>query len=127
MREQVSGRVGAAVDAVRQRLGGEAPSSGPRVVLLGRRGCHLCAAAREVVVDVAARTGTAWREVDVDAPDPRDERLAGGAGAPGALVARWGELVPVVLVDGVQHAVLRVDADGLERTLGRAPGRRRRG
>ncbi|MEJ5944282.1 glutaredoxin family protein [Pseudokineococcus basanitobsidens] len=89
-----------------------------RVVLLGRAGCHLCEAAREVVHDVAARTGTGVREVDVDRPGPGDEP----DGAPGTLAARYGELVPVVLVDGLQHAVYHVDGARLEAAL-RARGR----
>ncbi|GIG30073.1 thioredoxin family protein [Cellulomonas marina] len=81
----------------------------PRVVLYGRAGCHLCAAARDVVREVCAATGERWREVDVDdpaaAPDGRD------------LVAELGELVPVVEVDGVRQGYWRIDADRLRRAL----------
>ncbi len=82
-------------------------------MLYGRAGCHLCADAREVVAAVAARTGAGVREVDVDAPGPGEEP----GGRPGALAARYGELVPVVVVDGVQHAVYHVDAGRLEAVL----------
>lgn len=78
----------------------------PRVVLYGRAGCHLCDAAREVVLAVTARTGTSVREVDVDAADDGGE-----------LAARYGELVPVVVVDGRQHAVYHVDPVALEAAL----------
>lgn len=84
----------------------------PRVLLYGREGCHLCAAARAVVLDVAARTGAGVREVDVDAPGPGDEPAGHGS-----LAARYGELVPVVVVDGVQHAVYHVDGARLEAAL----------
>ena len=79
----------------------------PRVVLYGRLGCHLCDTARDVVVGVAAEAGAAWAEVDVDT-DP-------------ALVDRYGEMVPVVTVDGVQQGYWRIDAARLRRALGVAP------
>lgn len=80
--------------------------SEPRVVLYGRAGCHLCDEARPVVAEVAAEAGAQWSEVDVDAPGNED------------LVARYGDLVPVVTVDGVQQAFWRVDADRVRRALG---------
>ncbi|WP_263729765.1 glutaredoxin family protein [Cellulomonas sp. SG140] len=82
--------------------------SSPRVVLYGRVGCHLCVEARVVVADVCARTGTAWTEVDVDDAPP-----AGGRD----LLEEYGELVPVVEVDGVRHAWWRVDGEALRRAL----------
>ena len=99
------------------RAGAAAAPGEPRVVLYGRSGCHLCADAREVVRAVASRTGAGVREVDVDAPGPGE----GPGGRPGALAAQYGELVPVVLVDGVQHAVYHVDAARLEAVLLRPP------
>ena len=85
----------------------------PRIMLLGRAGCHLCDEARDIVRRVAAQTGVGWQERSVD-EDP-------------ALRERYTELVPVVLVDGVQHAYWRVDADRLAAAVtggGRAPRRR---
>ena len=79
-----------------------------RVLLYTRTGCHLCEGAREVVVQVASEAGADWAEVDIDA----------GPEAP-ALQARYGEFVPVVLVDGVQQGQWRVDADRLRRALAR--------
>lgn len=86
---------------------------GVRVRLLTRAGCHLCAAAREVVAAVVAPGG--WEEVDVDDPatDP-------------ALRAAHTDWVPVLLLDGAVHDQLRVDAQRLRRALARPPGRRRR-
>lgn len=88
------------------------PPGDPRLLLLTRSGCHLCDAARSVVADVATRTGTAWREVDVD-QDP-------------ALRRAWSEQVPVVLVDGARHAYWTVDGARLESALGSGGGWRSR-
>lgn len=87
----------------------------PRVVLYSRPGCHLCDEARPVVAAVAADSGAAWTEVDVEAPGA--EHLA----------REYGELLPVVTVDGVQQAYWRVDEARLRRALaaggaGRADG-----
>lgn len=73
------------------------------VTLLGRAGCHLCDEARAVVLEVAGRTGARVTEVDVD-DDPE-------------LRAEYGDMVPVVLVDGVQHGYYTVDPDRLARAL----------
>ena len=75
-----------------------------RVVVFARAGCHLCAVARDVVAQVTAEAGVAWREVDVDA-DPE-------------LAARYGELVPAVTVDGVLVDHWRIDPLRLRRALG---------
>ena len=83
--------------------------SAPRVELLTRPGCHLCDDARPVVERVAAAAGVAWVERDITA-DPADQQ-------------RWGELIPVVLVDGREHARWRVDEARLRAAL--APPRRR--
>lgn len=74
------------------------------MILYLRQGCHLCADAREVLAQVTARAGTGWTEVDVD----DDATLA----------QRYGELVPVVTVDGVQQGFWRLDPDRLLRALG---------
>jgi glutaredoxin len=76
-----------------------------RVVLYVRAGCHLCEVARDLVAGLAQEGGTGWREVDIDASD--DPTLA----------RRYGELVPVVTVDGVQQGYWRLDADRLRRAL----------
>lgn len=79
---------------------------GPReheVLLLGRPGCHLCDDAREVVAQVCDELGVPWREESI-AGDPQLER-------------RYGEMVPVTLVDGRQHDYFRVDAARLRHAL----------
>lgn len=79
------------------------PGTDPRVLLIGRAGCHLCEVARETVAAVCAETGATWREIDVTT-DP-------------ALVSRYGEYVPVTIVDGAQLDFWRVDADRLRTAL----------
>ena len=75
----------------------------PRITLVGRDGCHLCEDARAVVRKVAADTGVGWVELDVD-DDPD-------------LLRQYGEMVPVVLVDGSQHDFYRVDERRLRDAL----------
>jgi glutaredoxin len=86
----------------------------PRVVLYSRAGCHLCDAARDLVAAVAAERGETWAEVDVD---------AGGTAADGrSLAAAYGELLPVVEVDGARVGYWQIDRDRLVDALA-APGR----
>ena len=77
----------------------------PRVTLYGRAGCHLCDDARAVIEAVCAELGESYAEVDVD-DDP-------------ALLDRYGEEIPVTLVDGRQHDFWRVDPDRLRAALRR--------
>ena len=82
------------------------PSAGaaePRVVLLGRAGCHLCDEARAVVERVAAELGVTWREESVD-DDPE-------------LLRRYAEQIPVTFVDGSRHDFWRVDEARLRAAL----------
>ena len=78
-------------------------SQAPRVVLVGKPGCHLCDAAREVIAAVCAETGESFEErsilEDLDLAD-----------------LYW-EQIPVTLVDGVQHDFWKVDPDRLRRAL----------
>lgn len=83
--------------------GDAADEPAPRLTLVVRPGCHLCGDARETVRRVAGETGTRWREVSLDGDVE--------------LTARYGELVPVVLVDGAQHTFHRVDAERLREAL----------
>ena len=81
-------------------------TAGERVILYVRAGCYLCEAAREVVTAAAVVGGAKVREVDLDtAADAAD------------LVDRYGELVPVVTVDGVQQGYWRIDGDRIRRAL----------
>ena len=76
----------------------------PAVELLSRAGCHLCDDARRLVERVTAEAGVGWTETDVDA-DP-------------ALRAEFGDLVPVVRVDGKELGYWRIDEGRLRRALG---------
>jgi hypothetical protein len=75
----------------------------PVVTLIGRSGCHLCDAARAIVVRVTDELGARLVEIDVDT-DPE-------------LRARYSDEVPVTLVDGRQHDFWRVSEDRLRAAL----------
>ncbi|GLW23681.1 MULTISPECIES: glutaredoxin family protein [Microbispora] len=76
-----------------------------RITLLGKPGCHLCDDARAVVERVAGELGVPWEERDITA-SPEDQ-------------AEYWEMIPVVLVDGVQHTYWRVDEARLRAALAR--------
>ena len=73
------------------------------VVLLTRAGCTLCETAEPVVARAAAEAGVPLEVRDVDA-DPGDRQ-------------KWSDMVPVVLLDGEQHAFWRIDERRLRRAL----------
>jgi glutaredoxin len=75
----------------------------PRVTLYSRPGCHLCDDARTVIERVCAELGESYDEVDIDADE--------------ALLARYGDEIPVTLVDGKQHDFWRVDETRLRSAL----------
>jgi glutaredoxin len=74
-----------------------------RVTLYAKPGCHLCDDARDVIARVCADVGTSYQEVDITT-DPDLQR-------------RFGEQIPVTLVDGVQHDFWRVDERRLRAAL----------
>ena len=73
------------------------------MTLIGKPGCHLCDEARLVVDEVTAELGERFEELSIldDAE----------------LQARYWEQIPVVLVDGREHASWRVRADRLRAAL----------
>jgi hypothetical protein len=77
----------------------------PRVVLFTRPGCHLCDAARDVVVNVVTALGEHYEERDITA-DPD-------------LLRRYVDSIPVVEVDGVQIDFWRVSEVRLRAALRR--------
>jgi hypothetical protein len=84
----------------------------PHVRLLVRAGCHLCEEARPLVARLAREAGAEVEELDVDDDD--------------ALFEAYSDLVPVVLVDGVEQGRWRLEPDRLRAALGLShPGRRR--
>lgn len=79
--------------------------AGHRITLLGKPGCHLCDEAREVIARVAADLGVGWEERDITHSE--DD-----------LLAYW-DMIPVTLIDGVQHDFWRVSEQRLRAALGR--------
>ncbi len=75
------------------------------VTVYTRVDCHLCEVALAEVATITAETGATHAEVDVDA-DPDDR-------------AEYGDRVPVILVDGVEHGYYRVEPERLRRALTR--------
>lgn len=73
------------------------------ITLLSRAGCHLCDDARIIITRVAADLDISWAERDIteSADDLRE----------------YGEMIPVTLIDGVQHDFWRVDEGRLRRAL----------
>lgn len=74
------------------------------ITLLSRPGCHLCDDAREVIARVAAELGSGWQERDItgSADDMR----------------HYGDMIPVIFIDGVQHDFWRVSEHRLRAALG---------
>ena len=75
-----------------------------RITLIGKAGCHLCDAAREIVAKVAADLGVGWVEHDIN-EDP-------------GLKEEYWDLIPVTLVDGRRHDFWKVDEARLRAALG---------
>jgi len=80
-----------------------------RLTLLAKPGCHLCDDAREVVRGVLAEHPDVAFEERSILDDP-------------ALLDRYAEEIPVVLIDDRVHAVWRVDPARLRRALGVVSG-----
>lgn len=82
-------------------------SANATVTLVSKPGCHLCDAAREIVVAVVAETpGVDFVETSI-ADDAE-------------LYDRFVEEIPVVLINGAVHNIWRVDADRLRAALAAA-------
>jgi len=78
------------------------------ITLLSRPGCHLCDDARAVIASVAADLGVPWQERDITLSES-DLRA-------------YGDMIPVTLIDGVQHDFWRVSEQRLRAAL-TAPSR----
>jgi len=78
------------------------------VELLTRAGCSMCEKAAAVLTRLAAELEFDFSSTDVDA--------AAAAGDP-SLRAEYGDLLPVVLLDGVQHGYWEVDEERLRADL----------
>jgi glutaredoxin len=75
------------------------------VSVVTRRGCHLCEDAESVVDRLARELGFSWNAVDVD----QSRQLQDA----------YGDRVPVILLDSVEHGYWRVEEDRLRRALDR--------
>ncbi|MCC9195593.1 glutaredoxin family protein [Arthrobacter sp. zg-Y820] len=76
----------------------------PDLLLLTRPGCHLCEAARAVLERIRADLAISWREQSIE----------GDA----ELTSRFGEEIPVLLIDGVQRDFWQLDEARIRRLLG---------
>ncbi|MFI0469899.1 MULTISPECIES: glutaredoxin family protein [Saccharopolyspora] len=75
------------------------------VTVMTREGCHSCADAISDVRRICAELDVQWSAQDVDA-DPE-------------LRAEYGDRVPVILIDGVEHGYWKVEEDRFRRALAR--------
>jgi glutaredoxin len=73
------------------------------VVLYSRPGCHLCDAARDVILAQRARSWFAFRDVNVETDD--------------ALELEYGIRIPVVTVNGEERFELQVDPSDFARMV----------
>lgn len=73
------------------------------VTLLGKPGCHLCDEAREAVARITGELGVPWSERDVTA-DPAD-------------FAEYGDRIPVILIDGLEHGYWDVEEERFRTAL----------
>lgn len=81
--------------------GSDAPA--PRVELLTRPDCHLCADARAVVEQVCGELGVPWRELST--------------GERADLLEEFAEEIPVLFIDGVQRDFWKIDERRLRSLL----------
>ena len=76
------------------------------ITLLSRPGCHLCDEARTVISRVAADLGVPWEERDITQSE-RDRQ-------------DYWEMIPVTLINGVQHDFWQVSEKRLRAALATA-------
>ena len=84
-------------------MGVAADRGGVRVTVITRVGCHLCADAEATVAALSTELGFGWEAIDVDADPVRQDR--------------YGDRVPVILLDGREHGYWRVDSERLRAAL----------
>ncbi|MGH3878621.1 MAG: glutaredoxin family protein [Actinophytocola sp.] len=75
----------------------------PTVTVVSRQGCHLCEVAEADVARICAELGVEWTMTDVDT-DPE-------------LRAEYGDRVPVILIDDVEHGYWRLEEDRFRAAL----------
>ncbi|MCV7409661.1 hypothetical protein AWC05_24645 [Mycobacterium florentinum] len=82
----------------------------PKVELLTRDGCAICARAYARLAELAGELDFDLATIDVDA--------AAAAGNPG-LRAEFGDRLPVILLDGREHSYWEIDEPRLRADLAR--------
>jgi glutaredoxin len=82
------------------------PPAAATITLLSRPGCHLCDEARTVIARVAADLGVPWDERDITQSE-RD-------------LQDYREMIPVTLINGVQHDFWHVSEQRLRAALAEA-------
>ena len=80
------------------------------ITLIGKPGCHLCDAARETIDTVVKQLDS-----EASAPDITVEELS--IFDDPALLERYADEIPVVLINGRVHNIWRVDPDRLRAAL----------
>jgi hypothetical protein len=75
----------------------------PQVTVMTRQGCHACGLAEADVERICGDLGVPWSAEDVD-QDPE-------------LRAEYGDRVPVILIDDVEHGYWKVEEDRLRAAL----------
>jgi hypothetical protein len=78
-----------------------------QVTVLTRVGCHLCEQAEADVARICNELAVSWSAVDVDG----DRELQ----------AEYGDMVPVIMIDGAQHGYGEVEEPRFRRALAKAP------
>jgi glutaredoxin len=73
------------------------------VTVVSRQGCHLCEVAEADVARICGELGVEWTVTDVDTDS--------------GLVAEYGDLVPVILIDDVEHGYWRLEEDRFRAAL----------
>jgi glutaredoxin len=84
--------------------------SRPKVELLTRDGCAICARAHTRLCELAAELGFDVSVTDVD---------AAAAGGKPELRAEFGDRLPVILLDGREHSYWEIDEPRLRADLAR--------
>jgi glutaredoxin len=85
-------------------------SASVTITLIGKPGCHLCDAARDVVTSVVAGLGR-----EASAPSITVEELSILDDA--ELLDKYAEEIPVLLLNGRVHNIWRVDPARLRQSL----------
>lgn len=79
-----------------------------RISVLTRVGCHLCELALALIDDVSLSTQVGYAALDVDLQEPSVRAH---------LIARYGDQLPVIFVDGHPHDYWSVDRVRLQHAL----------